>query len=326
MIAARDLSTGSVVAWDGEFRFFENCHPTLPDPKNVKAAAAIGAAFSLGVLPPCITLRMDEEGKAETCVTFDISAIREYGRFGGGVGPGMTLVLFGPGVALPDKVMQICRMCPASRVLVSPMKESTLAAVGVIADDLLREGKDAPRFIPLDESVEDLLEAPGQDLDVTLGSDGIGRMAYLMREGMSVCNQTMRRPGISVFHGRVLSVLGWWSRPVFLMRSMAADYYFPTEPLSARLYAATGVPVRVKATEKFKEDTRWVSDEVDIFVSSEHVKGLTTMLNVVSLSSGRRWVASSDPKDVAIPKSIPLFRHNRAYNVNSDLWCRMVMQ
>jgi hypothetical protein len=219
----------------------------------------------------------------------------------------------------------VCRLCPFARVLVSPLDEGTLAAAGVLAEHLLKKNLDRPRRVPLDEPSRGFLEAVGQDLDESLGSDGIGRMAYLMRGGMPVCNQTMLRRGVSPFHGRVLSITGWWSNPVFLMNSQTADSFFPEEPISTKIYAATGVPVRVHATEEFKKETKWPKDEVDLFVSSEDTAGLPTMLNLVSLSCGRKWLASSDPKDVAIPASMPFFRHNRAYNVGGELWSRVVL-
>jgi hypothetical protein len=37
------------------------------------------------------------------------------------------------------------------------------------------------------------------------------------------------------------------------------------------------------------------------------------------------FVVSTDPKDVPVPSSIPLFRYNRAYNIDAETYERVVL-
>jgi hypothetical protein len=190
---------------------------------------------------------------------------------------------------------------------------------------LLLKHKERPRRTYFCTPVTDKLDAESTEYNPDLEGDGLGRMAHLVQAYTPVMNQMMWMPGLSAFYDRVLSCGRWWGEPVFLMRYNNALKFFPTEDLGVRVYASTGVPVAVENTEEFAKASGYTQDHVSIFVATEFVPGLGSFLRFVEVMSKVEFVASSDPNALPMPVKMPLFRHDRAYNVDADLFREAVL-
>lgn len=174
------------------------------------------------------------------------------------------------------------------------------------------------------EPREELEGEEAQKFNPDMEGDAYGKMAHLIQSGTPVVNQIMSTRSIPGFYDRVISVSKWWGSPIFLMRRLVAQKYFPTETLSLREYAAAWVPVSVKNTQKFSMESGFGGEYVNIFVPSEMTPGLGSFLRFLEAMGGMDFAVSSDPKFMQVGKRIPLFRSLAGYNVSKEKFKEVV--
>jgi hypothetical protein len=91
----------------------------------------------------------------------------------------------------------------------------------------------------------------------------------------------------------------------------AAKKLFPLEPLSAKLFAATTVPVRFKMSPEAKSVVGVPMAELDVLIANDYLPGSVVFMRFYMLASGLSWVwlRESSEKDARLP----IFRYNRGY-------------
>lgn len=226
--------------------------------------------------------------------------------------PSAPVCLCGPVVRNPASVAEFCREFSSRSVYVCPLVDE-LAAFGVLVSQLVLSHKEKPRRASL--CVPNAEPMPGDfvEFDSKLEGDGLGRMAHLVGHGTPVLNDMMRCPGISPFYGKVLTA---FDGSHFIVRSDSVQRYFPHEPISAKMYAATSVPVEVKNTDQFREKTGCMTDKVAIVVTSDYIPNLPVFMNFYKVITGRDFVGVMNPENC--PKNVPVFRYNRGYRGACD--------
>jgi hypothetical protein len=291
--------------------------------KHAAPISAVGALFTSGRTKSHVTY-VDKDGSVEefvavkNCVVTDVDSFED-------LKPNDDWAICGPGVRDARLIADLCSRTRAHSVSVSPLN-SYQVPFGHLVGTLYGTEEMKPyrtRFCsPWDEEID----AEGQQFDLNLEGDGLGRMAHLVQARTPVVNQMMRLPGNKAFYERILSTGGWWGDPIFLMLPRIALKYFPSEPLSLRNYAATWVPVAFKNTDEFAKESGYGGSWVKVFVASEQTPGLGTFLRFLDSMSRDEFVASSSPEDVPIPSKIPLFRYSAAYNISADIFKEVVLE
>jgi hypothetical protein len=318
------INHGSIaVEWNGDFHFGVDPSNAMFDITNpIAPTCAVGASFLSGK-QKCHVAYVEKDGSIKNYKVFGAilhladSTIED-------LKPNDSLAICGVG-ANSKMVVDICRRTKARSVSVSPLNKY-LAPFGFLVGTLTMMGKVKPFMTRFCKPCDKSIDAEGNEFDSTLEGDGLGKMAHLVQARTPVVNQMMTTPEMSVFYGRVLSTGGWWGEPVFLMLPRIALKYFPTEPLSARNYASTWVPVCISNTEEFAKASGFGRSKVNIFVASEITHGLGSFLRFVEMMSKDEFVVSSDPKDMPIPDRIPIFRHHCVYNINADIFREVVLE
>jgi hypothetical protein len=210
-------------------------------------------------------------------------------------------------------------MYPCHTIYICPVVEE-LAAFGVLVTNLKVQEK--PRRTSL--CVPHTHDFGGEhiEFDPNLEGDGYGRMADVVHKGMPVLNDMMRGPGISPFYGRVISrrVVEPYT---FLIRSESVNRYFPTEPVSAKVYAATSVPVEMKNTKAFMSASGCNAEKVNMVVSSDFIPGLPVFLNFYKIMSGDDFVGTICPKQIIPHKKVPVFGYSKGYMIEPDEYRRI---
>lgn len=308
---------GHVVEWNGDFRFDGDPDGAL-EVVNAVPSQAVGAAFLSGCTT-CRVVHVDESGEE---------------RYFGVYGPQVAVmdkdwndnerwVLCGPGVRDGRIVAHQCAKRRAQTMSVCPIVDE-LAAFGYLVGCLYIKGLAKPRMTRFCEPYGELEGEEGLEFNQDMEGDAYGKMAHLAQSGIPVFNQIMRTRSINAFYGRVISVSKWWGTPIFLMRRLVAQKYFPTEFLSLREYAAGWVPVSVKNTDRFSMKSGFGGEYVSIFVPSEMTPGLGSFLRFLEAMGGMDFAASSDPKFMQVGKRIPLFRSLAGYNVSKEKFKEVV--
>lgn len=213
------------------------------------------------------------------------------------------------GYVADDKaeIAELCKLYPSSTIYVCQLVEE-LAAFGVLVANI--QDKEKPRRTSLCVPNKELLGGQGIEFDEKLNGDAFGRMADIINHGSPVLNEIMTCPGISPFYGKVLT-RNTCDLSTFIVRCDAVDKYFPCEPISAKMYAATSVPVEMKNTEMFRKDSGCDKDKVNIMVASDYVPGLQAFMTFYKIMSALSFVGVAEFED--FPKNIPVFRYNRGY-------------
>ena len=232
-----------VVGWEQDFKF--GLAPTSDTVIVHEAVPAkvVGAAFmsGRGGIP---VFHIDLNGNIQAWSVVGPAAAHIPDGKIEDLNPCQSVVLCGPGVENPQYVSNLCRKAPHASVFVCPLI-GPLAAFGHVAGTTLLKGLERPRMGLFHSPRPDSLDAQFIDFDEKLPDDGYGKMAHLVQSYTPVVNQMMQTPCFSPFYGRLLSYGRWWSEPVFLMRRIVAEKYFPHEPISIREYAASWMPVAV---------------------------------------------------------------------------------
>jgi len=155
------------------------------------------------------------------------------------------------------------------------------------------------------------MEGEFQEFDEALGGDALGRMAHLVGRRRRMRNEVMCSPCRSPFYGKVVSREGCGDH-TFLVSVSGMDKLFPTEPLSAKLYAATTMPTRFRVSDTFAEVSKVGVPEVDVIVGTDYLPGSVTFLRFYKLITGRDFVGLDEPIEER-DAGLPVFRYNRGY-------------
>lgn len=216
------------------------------------------------------------------------------------------------------KVAQFCRQFPANRVYVCPLVDE-LAAFGILAIKLVEMGKERPRRAFLCSPNEGVMDAKSVEFDSKLQGDGYGVMANVVAHGVPILNEMMICPGVSPFYGRVL-LRNFVPNAAYLVRCEVMQEYFPYEPVSAKTYAATSVPVEFANNERFMKISGCTSEKVNVVVVSDYIPMLPVFMNFYKIMSGLDFVVTL-LGDILSSKIVSVFRHSRAYRIKSADAC-----
>ena len=227
--------------------------------------------------------------------------------------------LCGSVVSDPIGVAKFCRQFPTMRTYVCPLVDE-LAAFGVLAMKLVEMKKERPRRAFLCSPNEDMMNADSVEFDSKLQGDGYGVMANVVAHGVPILNEMMICPGVSPFYGRVL-LRNFVPNAAYLVRCEVMMDYFPYEPVSAKMYAATSVPVEFVNNEAFRKISGCTSERVNIVVVSDYIPMLPVFMNFYKIMSGLDFVASFALGDMPSSESLSVFRTSRAYRVKNVNAC-----
>ena len=208
----------------------------------------------------------------------------------------------------PVEVAKVCRENPAEEVYALPW---------VSTPEDLEENRNLNKGMPnrLFPCTKNTKECGGERLDFyeRLEDDAYGTMADALKHGTPVLNEIMECPCESAFYGRVIipvPVPG----SVFILRCAKMDAYFPTEPVSAKMYAMTTVPVMLSNTDAFRKATGCEDEMVPVMLATDFVPGSVPFMQFYKLFSGRDFVCSVNPLNFSGSRPIT-WRYNRAYKV-----------
>jgi hypothetical protein len=203
----------------------------------------------------------------------------------------------------PDEIAELCSSYPSSSFFVSPIvDESSAIGAAVVSQRPTREfvAKPFTEELPL-ESME--------YWDDSMDGDRCGKMARHLALGGDIYNDAYIGCGKTRFYGTEIS--GELKKnDVVMVRSNMVNEYFPDTPISAKVYAATSVPVRMKTSDKFRKDVGYEGKEVNVLVASDHIPWSSTFLNYYKMASGKNWVSLSS---MINDRELPIFRYNRVY-------------
>jgi hypothetical protein len=208
----------------------------------------------------------------------------------------------------PAGVARVCRENPSEEVYALPWVTNSSEL-----DENFRANRTSPnRRLPCVPNKE---HAEGESMNFydRLEDDAFGTMADALAHGALVINEIMKPSCESAFYGRVLSP-GWVPNSVAIMNSTTADRLIPCEPLSARLYAMTTVPVMAKCTSDFKESTGCSVEVIPVLLATDFISRIGAFMQFYKLFSGKDCVFSAPVEDFS--GHLPLrWRYNRAYKV-----------
>jgi hypothetical protein len=185
--------------------------------------------------------------------------------------------------------------------------------------NLLSNGGMPNRFSPCTPNVESL-DAESIDVTDNLPGDVFGKMTWAMKSGNPVLNQAMKCEYDSPLYNRVMS-LAHGSSYLVAMEDM--DRFFPTEPLSAKAYAATTVAVRMRNTDEFAEESGAQTNEVDVVSVSEFLPGSVPLMGFVKVMTGKSVIGLLRPEEVKPLFMMPLFRHDKIYRLPAKVYTGM---
>jgi hypothetical protein len=217
----------------------------------------------------------------------------------------------GPVVRYPDKIAEICGRFPVSRMYVCPMVDE-LAAFGV----LVRTTVARPRRIYFAVNNTARIDAESRLFDPKLEGDGLGKMADYVAQGAPVLNEMMTVVGVSPFYGRVLHN-GAFGKQTCIVRMAEMDKLFPQEPVSAKSYAVTMVPVRMKTTPQLAEKTSVKAEYVDVFAATDYVPGVTVFMRFHHAICRKGIVWTTQRESLPPLPGLLVFRSDREYRVKA---------
>lgn len=303
-------------SWNGEFKF-EGKTDSPPDHDvtlvtDKMSFDMMGCGFLSGRYDPTVVVWSDG-----ITMNYMITGFKDRKPWMAAAGQQMmekmskkAVAICGPVCRMPDKLAEFCDWVPVSSVFICPVVDelSALGALVVELDGIL------PRRFVFEVHNEDKLDGEFQPFDKKLDGDGYGRMANAVRMGAPVLNEMMKVVGISPFYDRVIHN-GSKGGTTFIVRHQKMTVLFPFVPVSAKMYAATTVPVRMKNTDEFSKLTGCASEYVDIVVSSDFIPELSTFMRFYNVLSGRDFVGTIERSSIQFQKVMPVFRYNGKYNV-----------
>jgi hypothetical protein len=218
------------------------------------------------------------------------------------------IVICGKQALIPVDVARVCRENPHERVYALPW----VTTPEELQENLkVNHGKPS-RMLPCAPNKE---EAEGEKINFyeRLKDDAFGVMADALKHGTPILNETMTCPCENAFYGCVL-VPKWIPGASTILRCKSIDTFFPYEPISAKLYAMTTVPVMLRNTDAFRKETGCLDEEMPVMLATDFIPRIVTFMRFHKLFTGRDWVFSVPPDK--FPGRPPFrWRYNRAYRV-----------
>jgi hypothetical protein len=210
----------------------------------------------------------------------------------------------------PAGVAKICREHPQDEVYCIPWVRTEDELIKNLTVNKGRPNRVFP-CVPNEEFIDDLPDESTMDIDPKLPGDVYGRMSYVLRSGRCLVNQVMKTPCHADFYGNIMERGPGAPRYIVAVEDM--HKYFPQEPLSIKLYAATTVFVRMRGSEEF---TKMVGNDVaDVMFATPFVPGIQEFMGWLRMMTGDGLVGSFRPTEIFPRKNIPLFRYNKGYSV-----------
>lgn len=214
----------------------------------------------------------------------------------------------------PVAVAELCRENPLDEVYCLPWVETEEQLM-----ENLKVNKGKPnRAAPFEHNTDELW-AESVEMEENLKTDVYGRMGFLIKNGLPVVNQVMKTGYRTDFYGNIMERGPGAKR--YIVSADDMDKYFPHEPLSAKLYAATTVFVRMKGTEEFAELAG--SSEVDVMFGTPFIPGAQEFMGFLKLMTGNGVIASIRPYETFPRKNIALFRYNKGYTIPYSDYVKM---
>ena len=298
--------------YDGKIHYKGVCYPPpetrLVGDKEV-ATQLTGSYFLSGRKEPAFNVWSDGEQAIHVLSRWSNGEVKHtLLKEPGAISHLVPVCVSGPIVRQPDMMRQFCDTFWSASIFACPIVEE-LAALGVTVDGV------EPRRAFVPSPYTDELSFDSQEYDENLDGDCYGRMAALVRQGMAVDNQIYNGPGAWPFYGSILAnkVDPDIEVPTFMVKSKSMVKYFPDTVVSAKNYAATTVPVLMRASDEFKKSTGCSKDMVSVVVSSEFIPGSPEFMRFYQLFSGKDWIGLT--KAVVPFKTMPVFRYNKAYRI-----------
>jgi len=207
----------------------------------------------------------------------------------------------------PSGVAKVCRDNPHEEVYALPWVTSAESLKKNFRDNRTKPN----RLFPCVPNVKDA-EGERMEFYKRFEDDAFGTMADALKQGKPVLNETMECPCRNGFYGNVL-VPSWVPGSVVILRCKSSDL-LPHEPLSAKLYAMTTVPVMVRNTDEIAKRTGCPEQELPVLLATDFIPRIGVFMQFYQMFSGKDWIFSIDPE--LFPERVPLrWRHNRAYKV-----------
>lgn len=228
------------------------------------------------------------------------------------IGESLPFCVCGEIVRQPEKLFDFCNQHPTSRVYVCHVIKE-LAAFGALAGKINK----LPHRAGLVWDNTDTLDAESISFNPKLYGDSYGNMALQVSQGRIVCNDIMKSVGLSSFYGKDIHTC-WTKGCIFIVRIAEANKFFPETPISAKNYAATSVPVRMKTSDAFRSVTGYNEPFANVLIATDYIPGLSTFMRFYKSFSGRGVVCSTEHNTVQHGLFIFVFRSDRVYRVNND--------
>jgi hypothetical protein len=312
-----DAESNALFSWDSDFRF-EGIRTSAPEGAFISSDRQLdemtGCAFMSGWSEPLVVIRSDGIDERFELFAFDVRTRRIWQGKGAPkehlikMAAWMPICVCGKIVSFPDKMADLCRRFPNSKVYACPVVDE-LAAFGVLVRNLSLN----PRRIPMAWENRESIDAESISYDPVLEGDAMGRMADVVARGMPAVNEMMTTVGVSPFYGRTL--FRDETSGIAMVRISEMDYLFSTVPVSAKNYAATSVPVRMRNTDQFAERTGYNGTFVDVFVATDYMLGVCDFLRFLAVTTKKGIAFSADQIRVKHADMVSVFRWDRAYRV-----------
>ena len=219
----------------------------------------------------------------------------------------------GPVCQMPVKLALLCDEVPAADIFVCPLADELYAVARLLADEMRR-----PCRYPLVSKSLGSLPYAKTLFDDSMEDDAFGRMAHLVAAGIPVLNEVMKGMG-NPFYGKVLSKGLTWDG-VACVRSAQVSMMFPHAPVSAKRYAATGMPVEMRVSQEFRAATGWMSDRVPALIVSDFIPGSVAFMRFYTLFEGKTVVWASHPSVFEKAEGMAIFRHHEGYSLCGKEW------
>jgi len=278
-----------------------------------------GSYFLSGVVRPALNVWADGKTTAFVLSHWTDGEIRHEKIDNiGAISHVVPICLNGPVVNSPTFVAEFCRSFPSSSIFVCPIDQE-LSALGAV----VKNKKPYRAYIPSPQVGDMPYES--QEYDPKLEDDKYGRMADLVAKGIPVYNNIYSGPGGGPFYGSVLTMAPHPEMEMYIVNSESMQKYFPTDPISAKYYAATTVPVIMSPSEECKDIAGSKQDKMSVMASSSFAIGMTTFMNFYKICSGRDWCSMNPARLIAPNKTLPLFQYDKAYRVTASEYFKMIM-
>lgn len=214
------------------------------------------------------------------------------------------VIVCGTDALNPELVADICKKSPFDEVYALPWITSSSELIRSVSENRGRPN----RLFPCHRNTQPY-EGDFEEFDDKLNSDALGRMANLVSNGVDVVNEVMTCPCPSSFYGRLITNKVK-DNTTYLVRVEEIPRFFPCEPISATLYAASTVPVSFRNTDCFSKSSGCANETVGVVMANAYIPGTVEFLRFYKLFCGRGYIATLPTIDCS---SAPLFRYNRGY-------------